>query len=77
MNSYWAFAFLGEMLGGVFMAVGVIVGLRLALPSFARTLAREMDAARYEGAEAAVDRASASGRPIVTLDPRDELRNGT
>jgi hypothetical protein len=76
VDYYWAIALMGQMLGGVVMAVGVIVGLRLALPSFARALAREMDAARYEGVEAAVDRASASGRPVVTLEPRDELRNG-
>lgn len=76
MDYYWVIALLGQMLGGVVMAVGVIVGLRLALPSFARALAREMDVARYEGAEAAVDPAPASGRPVVTLEPHDELRNG-
>ncbi len=76
MDYYWAIALLGQMLVGVVMAVGVIVGLRLALPSLARALAREMDAARYERAEAAMDPESASGRPVVTLEPRDELRNG-
>lgn len=76
MDYYWAFVVLGQMLGGALMAVGVIVGLRLALPSLARTLARELDAARQESAEDAVDRASASGRPVVTLEPRDDLPGG-
>lgn len=57
----------GQMLGGVVMAVGVIVGLPLALPTFAQALARGTDTARNEGPEAAVDPASTSGRPVVTL----------
>lgn len=75
MDAYFVIAILGQMLGGVVMAVGVIVGLRLALPSFARALARELDAARNEPVDAA-EQPSAHGRSVVILESRDELRNG-
>lgn len=65
----------GQMLSGLLMAVGVIIGLRLALPSLARTLARELDAARQDrGQDSVVD--EDTGRPVVTLHPRDEVGNG-
>lgn len=65
MENYFLIAVLGQMLGGVVMAVGVIVGLRLALPSLARTLARELEAARSQQAAPSPD---AANRPVVTLE---------
>lgn len=65
----------GQMLSGLLIALGVIIGLRLALPSLARTLARELDAARRDrGQDSVVD--EDAGRPVVTLHPRDEVGNG-
>lgn len=64
MDTYLVIALLGQMLGGVVMAVGLILGVRLALPSLARTLVRELDAARLGTAE----QADVQGRPVVTLE---------
>lgn len=74
VDKFFLIAVLGQMLGGVVMAVGVIVGLRLALPSLARALVREMEAARSAPAEEAAaqaDQAAAQGRPVVTLERRE------
>jgi hypothetical protein len=76
VDYYFAIALLGQMLGGVVMSIGVIVGLRLALPSLARALARELEVARRAGAEDVPDVPPTSRRPVVTLEPRDDLRNG-
>jgi hypothetical protein len=73
---YFVTAILGQMLGGACMAVGIIVGLRLALPSLARRLVREMAAAREDDAEAASSEPVGPRAPVVTLGQRDELRNG-
>ncbi len=63
VDRYLFIALLGQMLGGLLMAVGLIVGLRLALPSLARTLARELEAARAMASEVR----GAESRPVVTL----------
>lgn len=73
---YFVIATLGQMLGGVAMAVGLIIGLRLALPSLARTLVRELEVARLvredeSGPSEAQDRSG----PVVILERRDELKN--
>jgi hypothetical protein len=65
VDNYFVIAVLGQMLGGVVMAVGVIVGLRLALPSLARTLARELETVRSQQTP---PRPEAASRPVVTLE---------
>lgn len=42
MDYYWVYGLLGQALAGFISAVGVVVGLRLALPSFARALRAEL-----------------------------------
>jgi hypothetical protein len=74
VSSYFVIATLGQALGGLCMAIGVIVGLRLALPSLARTLVREMDAARLGEAGRTAD--DAAGRPVVTLHPHHPQGEG-
>lgn len=76
IDLYFVIAMFGQILGGIAMAVGLIIGLRLALPSLARTLARELEAARLVREEESDTReADERGRPVVTLERRDELKN--
>lgn len=76
IDLYFVIAMFGQMLGGVAMAVGLIIGLRLALPSLARTLARELDTARsLREEESDTTEAQEGRRPVASLDRRDELSN--
>lgn len=61
---YIVIATLGYAFAGFCMALGVIVGLRLALPSLARALVREMRLTRSVREEVSDD----PGRPVVTLE---------
>lgn len=72
MDNYLLIAVLGQALGGFCMAVGVMVGLRVALPSLARTLVREMEASRKTAEAAPATANEAGSRPLVTLHSHDE-----
>lgn len=77
--SFFAVSVAAQLLSGLLMGVGLVVGLRIALPSLVRVLMRELDANRTRTAATSAptetDEAN-DGRPVMSLSRPDYLSNG-
>lgn len=74
--SFFAVSVLAQLLSGLLMGVGLVVALRLALPSLVRILMRELDANRAATSTPSENDEAEDGRPAVTMSRRDYLSNG-
>lgn len=74
--SFFAVSVLAQLLSGLLMGVGLLVGLRMALPSLVRVLMWELDANRAATSAPRMNDEAEDGRPPVTLSRPDYLSSG-